>query len=344
MEIGTSNDNKGGFKKKNRFRQEAGDVIFRILPPFGRLAQRGVWSKFHAVHFGYKTTEGKHRPFESPLEKKGKVVLVEDAALNRINTLKEQLEKAMAENNAPLVAKLRTLVGLKGVYNMDSNHHMNVIDLQGNIGEFGIRYKAKLLLDAEIEKLKAKGCDPRSVDDGRFFVFHRTGQGPETSFKVSIYTEEVDVPGYGKMERPVVHKLTPEIIARLGSEAWDLENEIATKLTADEVREIVEQSDLLTGKSPACNKYFDSRWKANSEKVTVEPVDPNEPEEQRESVMPVSKVVEPIKTEIVTVVPVAAKTVTAVVSNDKVAMPEATAATSPVDDLSNEEFFRQIGV
>jgi hypothetical protein len=270
----TGNSRVGGmkYKKKNHFKLKDGDQVFRILPPFSEinetfpnlgLPDNNFWSRYYSVHFGYKNTEGKLRPFNSPLVKNSKTKMVEspDAALDRLNDFKAKLQQAREEGNGALGAKLNTLVGFKGVYSVDNNHHMNVVDLQGNIGELKIRYKAKTLLDAEIKKLEAEGTDPLSLEDGRFFVFTRSGNANETNFKVSVYTEKVDVPGFGRMDRPVVHKVGPEILNRLKTEAFDLST-IFNKLTSEEVAEIVSTSDILSGKSPACDKYFDARWKA----------------------------------------------------------------------------------
>lgn len=280
MKIGTSLYGKKTFKKKNHYKQQDGDMVFRILPAMGKLAEKGRWSSWHSVHFGYKNLEGKFRPFESPLVKnnKSKMIEVPDAAMERLDHLKAQLLKAKDEGNAPLTAKLNTLVGQKGVYNIDNNHHMNVIDLQGNIGEFKIRHKCKVALDIEIAKLNKEGCDPLSVENGRFFVFNRTGTGNETNFKVSVYKEKIEVAGHGKVEKDVVHVLTQDVLARLDEEAFELDD-LFVLPTSEEVAQIVAESELLTGKSAACNRIFDDRWKARRDQKAMENLEdgPDEP-------------------------------------------------------------------
>jgi hypothetical protein len=334
-------DGKKQYKKKNRYKQEDGDVVFRILPqPKGKNAKRsGDWSKYHSVQFGYKNSEGKARPFESPQVKKDKVVLVADAALDRINDLKAKLEVARSENNGPLIAKLNTLIGFKGVYSVDNNHHMNVIGLDNNIGGLKIRYKAKLALDEEIKKLRAQGIDPLSLEDGRFFVFTRTGTSNDTAFKVSVYTESLDVPGIGKVDRQVVHKVTPEILLRLEEEGFDLDD-IAPKLTAEEVAKIVATSDLLTGRSPACDEFFDARWKARRALATalvdetLQSSGDDEEEYRAPSAQPTGLAM-----------PVTAPVT---ISNPPSAQP--TGLTTPNvsqigtgEDMSDEDFFKEIG-
>ena len=208
--------NYGGktqFKKKNRYSQTDGDVVFRILPqPKGKNAERSSdWSKYHSIHFGYKNSAGKARPFESCQVKKDKQIIVQDPALNRLNALKAKLEEARKEGDSVKEARLSGLVGFNGVYNVDNNHYMNVIGLDGNIGVLKLRYTAKQALDEEIKKLQAMGVDPLSFDNGRFFVFTRSGKNRDTAFKVNVYQEQVDA----LTSRQVVHKVTPEILARL---------------------------------------------------------------------------------------------------------------------------------
>jgi hypothetical protein len=274
--MGRTDNGRNSYKKKNYYNLQDGDAVFRIIPPLGELKEltdlgelpaSNSWNRFHAVHFGYKNAEGKSRPFESPLvvktdkTTKVKTVEVPDAALERIEDLKAKLEKAKSEGNSALEAKLHSLVGFMGVYSVDKNYHMNVVDLNGNIGTLKIRHKAKLALDDEIKRLEADNVDPLSADNGRFFRFTRTGSGNDTGFKVSVYTEKLDVPGVGKVDREVVSKLTTDVLSRLKTEASDLDA-IATKLTSEEVAQIVATSDLLTGKSPAINEFIDARWKA----------------------------------------------------------------------------------
>ena len=337
------NPNYGGkktFTKVNRYKMENGDVVFRILPPpQGPLRDAGIWSKYCAVHFGFKNTEGKIRPFESPLVRKNKVVEVPDAALDRLNDLKAKLEEARKSGNGPLMSKLNTLVGLKGVYSVDNNHHMNVIGLDGKIGVLKLRYKAKLALDAEIKKLEAKGVSPISFDDGRFFVFSRSNMGTDTTFNVSVYKEQIDVPGVGKVERDVVHKLTPEILARLETDGVDLNN-IAPKVTAEEVAQIVAESDLMTGKSPAIDRILDARWKKNRDAKAASAQTANTP-----ATAPVAVAATPVVAATTPAAAVSATVIPQAQTAPKAApVVVAVAPTTPVEELSDADFFAQIRV
>lgn len=257
---------ESNFKKKNHYRLKDGDFVARIVPAMSKYTNEpGGWIKYHATVWGYKNTEGKPRVFESPEVKRDGVVEVACPATNRINELKEKLEKFKAEGNQAMVAELTKLIGFGGVYNVDKNYHMNVILLDGSIGELKIRHKAKQDLDREIEKLRNDGVSPISEDDGRFFVFTRTGSGNQTGFNVSTYTQKVTLPNGKTAHEEVVHKITPEMWNRLNNEAFDLNN-LFPKLTPQEVEQIVRESDLRTGKSGACDRFFDDRWKAEKAK------------------------------------------------------------------------------
>lgn len=258
MKIGKA---KFGFTQKKYFKLKDGESTFRILPPLGELADEGRWSVFYKIHYGYKNTKGKLRVFQSSLVKNRKSGMIEvpDAADQRIKDLKAKLEEAKAAGNKAVVEKLGKLVsGQKPMYNVDSNHYLNVIDNQGNIGVLKLRHRAKTALDVQIKKLREKGIDPLSIDNGRFFVFTRSGTGLDTSFQVDILQEKLNVQGVGEVNRDVVHKLSEELISRLGEEAAEL-GKLFRALTADEIERIVKSSDLLTGQSPVIDELFDNK-------------------------------------------------------------------------------------
>ncbi len=349
MKVGTANYNKGQSKKKNHYDLGNGDLVARILPPLGHLADKGIWSRFHSLIFGFKNAEGKLRVFESPQVKdKNKNVTVKCAATDLINNLQAQLLKARADGNGPVMAKLNKLVGYpEGFYNISGNHHMNVILLDGSIGELKIRHKAKLALQAEIDRLRAEGVDPLSADDGRFFVFSRSNLGRDTTYSVKVYTEKLKLEGVGQVERPVVHKLTPDILARLETEAFDLDN-IAVKVTEEECAQIVNEADLMTGKSPACNRIFDDRWKANYEARKNQSDLPGGYSEPDAPTTPQTLAPAGAASALGTL-PTLTTTTTLTAAQpgpkhtDQPAT-KPTTATLAVDELSDDEFFKQLGV
>jgi hypothetical protein len=257
----------GNNKQRKYFKLKDGEQVYRILPAMGELAESGRWSAFHSVHYGYKNTEGKQKPFLSceVKNRKNGMIEVADAAKDRITTLKAKYEEAKKTGNKAVLEKLEPLAGPTGIYNLDNNHYMNAIDAQGNIGVLKLRHKAKLALEAEIKKLNADGTDPLSPSSGRFFVFTRSGMGRDTTFSVSVLKEKLKVEGVGVVERDVVHTLDDDIANRCGKqnadgsfvykEAAQLET-LFKVLTSSEVASIVESSDLMTGISPALDRFF----------------------------------------------------------------------------------------
>lgn len=210
---------KFGGNKRTWFKLKDGDSSYRILPPMGELQEEGRWSQFYRIHYGYKNSANQMRTFQSPLVRnmKTKLIDVPDAALERIEGLLAKLEEAKKSNNTELVTQLLKLVGgQKSRYNLDSNHYMNVIDLQGNIGILKIRHKAKLALDAAIKKLRDEGVEGGGLDpeNGRYFTFSRSGTGRDTIYQVTVYEKKINVSGVGDVKQAVVHTITEDIAKR----------------------------------------------------------------------------------------------------------------------------------
>lgn len=243
-----------GGNKKTYFKIKDGDNTYRILPPLGDLADDGIWSMFYKIHYGYKNSEGKLHPFQSSLVKnfKTKMIEVPDAALERIEKLKAQLELAKKNGDKKMVEKLNEFVGPKGSYNLDSNHYVNAIDLQGNIGILKLRHRAKVALDSVMKGLREKGIDPLDPDSGRYFTITRSGNALDTTFQVKVFTKSIMVDGVGEVEQQVVHKLDESTIKRLSKEAADL-SKLFKSPTAEQIERIVKEGatavdEILDGK------------------------------------------------------------------------------------------------
>ena len=349
--FGTSNYG-GAYIKKNWFKLKDGEVAFRILPPLGELAKEGRWSVFWKVHYGYKNSASQLRTFESPFVKNNKTKMVEvpDAALERIEKLKAQFEEAKKTNNKELIAKLDKLVGQKGQFNLDSNHYLNVMDEAGNIGILKIRHRAKVALDDEIKRLRADGVDPLSPDNGRVFVFRRSGMGLDTSFKVSVKQETVDVPGFGPMKRDIVHKLTAEMGARCavkqgnGSFRYGEAANLATlykRPTSEQVARIVRDGAV------AVDEILDTRASVASEGATgVEDYDDSGDYSAETSSQPAPAPTVAAPTVATTTAPAANKAAQAPVAVAPVqTLAEAPkAAPAAVADQSDADFLKSLGL
>jgi len=248
---------KLGGERKEIFTIKDGDNIYRPLPPMGKLADAGVFSRYFRVVWGYKDSQGKLRPFASPRQQnfKTKMIEVDCAAFNRVERLKAEYTEAMkaakdaAKGGKTITAEakkrleeLNELVGRKGRFNIDSKHHLNVIAADGKIGCLKLAGRGMTGYKALFTTLEKKGVDPSAVENGRFINFNRQGTGLETVYTVTELKETVNVEGHGEMEKAVPHSLTDAIIGRLAGEAFELD-EIYPTPTEDEVRQIVEASE-----------------------------------------------------------------------------------------------------
>jgi hypothetical protein len=212
----------GSSAKKKYFKLEKGETVYRILPPFGPMADTDTWAVFYKVHYGYKglpnpkTGKAYMRVFLSPEVKNYKTGMIDvaDPANERIRNLKEALAAAQKRGDK---AASGELVNLLKTYNLDSKWHVNAVNLQGEIGMLKIPHKAYKSLEAEITRLRQEGVDPLSVENGRYFSFKRSGEGLETQYSVSVYKQKIEVPGLGVVEKDVAHVLSPDLIAKLGT-------------------------------------------------------------------------------------------------------------------------------
>lgn len=353
MKIGKA---KYGGNRRTYFKIKDGDNTYRIIPPIGDLADKGVWSVFYKVHYGYKNSEGKLRPFESPLIKNFKTKMIDapDAALERIEKLKAQLEAAKKAGNTQLVAKLNEFVGPKGSFNLDNNHYVNAIDLQGNIGILKLRHRAKVALDATMKRLRENGVDPLDPDNGRYFTISRSGTGLDTTFQVNVFSKKINVPGVGDVMQEVVHKIDDAIISRLSSEAADL-SKLFKKPTSEQVARIVAEGaaavdEILDGKgqgtesSGSGEDYDDSGDYADDSGSTAQSAAaPANVNTVAQSTTVVQSVAAPASTQTkVETVPAQALAAPAQVSAPVITAPATTAA--QINEMSDADFLKSFGL
>lgn len=224
MKIGTPKHEKAT-KNYFSFKKDQNTFILRVLPPLGRLADLGKWSIFHRVEFGYTGTDGKMKPFLSPrvVNYQG-MIEVESEAHKRRQLLEAQQKQAKDAGNKAMEDQIGLLLEK---YNQDSKHYMNVIDLQGNIGLFKIGHRGFEALKAEVKRLQSEGVEPMGVENGRFFVFSRSGRGRDTVYTVQEYKQKTEVVGPNGQkiiaDLPFPHSLNETIIAKLATDAFELD-------------------------------------------------------------------------------------------------------------------------
>jgi len=246
MSFGTANYDGGSQKK--RFKIKDGDNVYRILPPWGSLSEKGHWSKYYNVVWGYKNAKGDNRPFNDcrVTNYKTKMVEVESAAYVRSAKIKAALEdlktraKAGEAIDPSLIEKTDKM---SQTYNIEGKHYINVVNLQGDIGVLKLGVKGKQLLEEEIKKLTAKGVDPLSLDNGRYFNIFRSGSGRNTVYQVTQYKEQRVIEGGEIAEFPKIHKMDDLFITRCKSEIFDL-GKLYTTPTPEQVEAIVAGGDV----------------------------------------------------------------------------------------------------
>ena len=93
-----------------------------------------------------------------------------------------------------------------------------------------------------ISEVAKKNIDPIAVNQGVFFNFTRTGEGLNTTHRVSVVTEAYTPPGSTEsFDRIKKAPLTPDILKRIGNEGYDL-GEMFRVLTSDEVARLVKSA------------------------------------------------------------------------------------------------------
>jgi hypothetical protein len=241
MKIGTPKHEKAT-KNYFSFKKDQNTFILRVLPPLGRLADLGKWSMFHRVEFGYTGTDGKMKPFLSPrvVNYQG-MVEVESEAHKRRQLLEAQQKQAKDAGNKAVEEQIRILLEK---YNQDAKHYMNVIDLQGNIGLFKIGHRGFEALKAEVKRLQSEGVEPMGVENGRFFVFSRSGRGRDTIYTAQEYKQKTEVVGPNGQkiiaDLPFPHSLNETIIAKLATDAFELDT-VYPSVTSEQEYRIVHE-------------------------------------------------------------------------------------------------------
>jgi hypothetical protein len=238
MKVGEA---KFGSSKKF-FKFEDGDNVYRILPALGELAEKGIWSQYYKVCWGYKNSEDRIKLFQDCREtnRQTKMVEVESAAYQRIEALKAK-QAELKEQGADKET-MDKMVALLMRFNIEGKHYVNAVNLNGEIGLLKIGHKAKMALDALVKKQREEeGQNILSVSEGLYVNFGRTGRGRDTLYQVSLYKKKVEAEVNGQkriIEEPVFHNMDDKFQSRLDAEAFELGNMFPAP-TSDEVYEIV---------------------------------------------------------------------------------------------------------
>lgn len=253
--------------------------VFRIIPGFGANAKSGKYREYYRVEFGYYNSANQMKPFQGSTDKdfNGNMV-VEGAAYKRRMELQKvqaqvleeikQLEASGQPVPPALEEKKKMITGLCMKFNDKGVHCINAINLKGEIYCQKLGAKAWGALKEKItEATNLFGINPILID-GCFFSVTKTKAGPngrDTTYSAAIYMESIVGGAPGAMQAKF-HKLTPDIIARLEKEAWDLNN-IWITVTPEEEERIVKEGP----------SGVDAVFKARSSNTTTVPAAPTTP-------------------------------------------------------------------
>lgn len=225
------------------FRKDQNTFTLRILPPMGELAESGKWSVYHRVEFGHTGTDGRMKPFLSPrVVNYDGMVEVESQSHIRREQLKTKMEAAKASGDLATQEECNTLLRK---YNQDAKHYMNAVDLQGNVGLFKIGHRGYQALKAEIDRIrKTDGVEPVGIENGRFFVFSRSGKGRDTVYTVQEYKQKQEMigPNGDKIVADVTfnHSVDEKLLNKLETDAFEL-NKVYPTVTAEQEARIVNE-------------------------------------------------------------------------------------------------------
>ncbi|HLD91629.1 MAG TPA: hypothetical protein VI911_11580 [Patescibacteria group bacterium] len=368
MKIGSA---RYGGGKKN-FKIKDGDNIYGILPPMGELADKGKWSQYYRIEWGYKDSTGKNKPFQDVrvTNRKTKMVEIESAA----HLLRESYE-AHKKNVAELFKAgqatrddVKEAAELCKRYNLECKHYMNVITPQGEIGLLKLGHRAKLALDGAIKSLRDQGIDPIGLE-GMYFNINRfvpPGKALDTTYTVTPYQENVSVLLNGKqqiVQQRKAYVLDEIILSRLDQEAYEL-NKLYPVITAEQVEEIVNQPteadvclavDRILGKSDAPvidDAPEEEETPAVTKPIITKPVYQKPTTLAKPTVTPTVTTTKPVVTKPTVTKPVtttkpAVVSAPIVVEEDLETNPEETTEENSAvaqETMSNDDFLRSIGI
>ena len=257
-----SYDARGNDKKnfKKNFNIKDGDNIYRILPPFGSLASKGIWSVYYRLHWGYSimNEDGRlsMRPFQCPRRtnknaKTGEIeVTVPCAACDEYERQKEIREQRLKELEAQNLSKGEISAILEPLnkwlkrFNRSGAHYINVMNTDGEFGRLAISHKMMLALRAEIDTIRKNwSIDPLDIESGCWINFRRIPGNTLSDYthKVEPVIELTSVPG---VPHPVpmikLAPLTPQQIQEAMEKAWDLKEEAHRTLSPQQIQRLVD--------------------------------------------------------------------------------------------------------
>ncbi len=252
-----------------------GSHIYRILPPFGLLAQAGRWSQYEAVHWGFSLSNGKKRAFRCIQRKNPRTRMVEIecpmckkiAEQTKLRDSRKEKLLADGKTEAEANAVLQPLNDWLSTFNLQKGHYLNVLRQDQQIGKLFIKIKMKQALDLKLPKFMEKyKLDPIAVDEGMWLDFTRNGMGRnDSTYDITPVEVEVDINGRKLIDIKSA-PLSPDVVKRMAKEAFELSTQYRD-LTYDEVQMMVSSN----GDPEIVDSVFGAPTTAMSTPATTKP-------------------------------------------------------------------------
>lgn len=262
--IGVTDPNAGrSFSKKDWHKLEAGDNLFRILPPVHSLAKAGKYYQYYAVHGGFKNQAGRQMKFQCIEEKdfKTKLITKRCPVCDMVSEKKknyDQLKAAMEAGNTQVTKeKLKAFHDAYIYpYQADKKNYVNAVDASGKIGILPVSYRVFSPLSDLIKKRAAAGDDITGMS-GAFVQITKTQRfkgDSQTTYSVQLAAvQDGDVL---KIRR---HQLTPDFINEMKTKTADL-GDLYRSISAEDMAALVAADE--TGRAAIIERLFPKFEKA----------------------------------------------------------------------------------
>jgi hypothetical protein len=225
------------FQPTQWFNLEAGDNLYRILPPVHSLAVEGKYAKFYAYHGGFKNSRGVTCHFQciEETDRKTKVIKVRCPVCDMVRERRAQYD--LAKKQGQHAAEQLDEFFNKFIYPFQAKkkYFVNAINANGDIGVLQIPYKLFGSIHAFFKDLeKKRNFDPTGYN-GVYLKMAKRQRFPgdrDTTYSVDLAIEQD--PTNPQSLRYKFHELTPAIIENMRTQTRDL-NDLFKLITAEQM-------------------------------------------------------------------------------------------------------------
>jgi hypothetical protein len=265
FKVGATRFGNATGSKQTWHKLEAGDNMYRILPPLFSLAEKGQYSKFYAFHGGFRTSNGRVNMFRclEVKDNKTKLVKVHCPVCDMVteNMAKYKLVKdAVAAGKATEEQAKKFWMEKVFPFKVQKAFFMNAISQSNQIGVLGIPYKAWQSVDHVIQSThKTLGIDITGVE-GAWLKIKKIQPYPGS--KDTSYGAELVYEQNGASFSLKRHVLSPDAIQSLQTTAFDVGNLYRTISLEDAASLVATPAEL---RAELADRIFMREKQANPE-------------------------------------------------------------------------------